>query len=144
MSTGASPPSIAQRLTWLAVLAFGFGALLVWVVDQQAHPHATRALSALAAVVLAFLGGAHAALAMRVPAPPAAPFVWGTVLPLLAWLALLMPAGAALVVHGVLWVVSYLVDRRAYPAYGMAHWLTLRFRLSAVAALACFLAAAGS
>ena len=51
---------------------------------------------------------------------------------------------AACVAFGVLLVVCYLVDRRVYPVQGAAHWLTLRFRLSSVAALSCFLAAAGS
>ena len=63
---------------------------------------------------------------------------------LLGWVAVMMPPHAGLVLHGVLLVVCYLVDRRVYPVQGAAHWLTLRFRLSSVAALSCFLAAAGS
>ena len=55
-----------------------------------------------------------------------------------------MPPRAGLVLHGVMLVVCYLVDRRVYPVQGAAHWLTLRFRLSSVAAFCCFLAAAGS
>ena len=55
-----------------------------------------------------------------------------------------MPPRAGLVLHGVMLVVCYLVDRRVYPVQGAAHWLTLRFRLSAVAGFCCFLAAAGS
>ena len=63
---------------------------------------------------------------------------------LVAWLAVLMPPSAGLVIHGVMLVVCYLVDRRVYPAQGLERWLTLRFRLSAVAALSCFLGAAGT
>jgi len=55
-----------------------------------------------------------------------------------------MPPYSGLVVHGVMLVAGYLVDRRFYPQLGVAAWLTPRFRLSAVAALCCFLAAAGS
>ena len=62
----------------------------------------------------------------------------------LAWVAVMMPASAGLVVHGVMLLVCYAVDRRIYPTQGLAHWLTLRFRLSAVAALSCFLGAAGT
>jgi hypothetical protein len=40
--------------------------------------------------------------------------------------------------------VCYAVDRRVYPLHGLTRWLTLRFRLSAVAALSCFLGAAGA
>jgi len=46
------------------------------------------------------------------------------------------------VVQGLLLVGCYLVDRRLYPQQGAARWLTLRFRLSAVASLCCFIGAA--
>jgi hypothetical protein len=36
------------------------------------------------------------------------------------------------------------VDRRLYLAHGLARWLTLRFRLSAVASVSSFLGAAGA
>ena len=36
---------------------------------------------------------------------------------------------------------SYAVDRRFYREHGMGDWLTLRFRLTAVASMSCFLAA---
>jgi hypothetical protein len=64
--------------------------------------------------------------------------------PLVAWLALVMPAHAGLVVLGVMLVVCYLVDRRLYLEKGMGAWLTLRFRLTVIAALCCFLGAAGT
>jgi hypothetical protein len=41
-------------------------------------------------------------------------------------------------------VACYLVDRRTYPLFGAAAWLTLRFRLTVVASLSCFVGAAGS
>ena len=46
--------------------------------------------------------------------------------------------------EGVVLLACYLVDRRLYPLQGVGHWLTLRFRLSAVASLSCFLGAAGT
>jgi hypothetical protein len=55
-----------------------------------------------------------------------------------------MPAHAGLVVLGVMLVMCYLVDRRRYVQAGVAHWLTLRFRLSMVAAFCCFLSAANA
>ena len=55
-----------------------------------------------------------------------------------------MPPNAGLVIDGALFVACYAVDRRLYPAQGVARWLTLRFRLSAVAALCCFIGAAGA
>jgi hypothetical protein len=48
------------------------------------------------------------------------------------------------VIHGAMLWICYAVDRRLYPAHGLADWLVLRFRLSAVAGLSCFVAAAGT
>lgn len=141
-------PPVIDTARWLAdagLLPFLGGALLVWVgLAPELHAFVTAAMSAYAALVLSFLGGIHWGLAFRQTAPPATLFVWGVLPALLAWLAVLMPPHAGLVLHGVLLVACYLVDRRVYPVQGAAHWLTLRFRLSAVAALCCFLAAAGT
>ena len=134
----------ARLLGHLGLVPFVLGAALVWVVNAEAHPYATLALSAFAAVVVSFLGGIYWGLGFRLSAPPASLFVWGIVPSLVAWIAVMMPASAGLVVHGVMLLVCYAVDRRIYPTQGLSHWLTLRFRLSAVAALSCFLGAAGT
>ena len=141
-----TPPltDTARLLGHLGLLPFVLGALLVWVVNAEAHPYAMLALAAYAAVIVSFLGGIHWGLAFRLTAAPASLFIWGVVTSLVAWLAVMMPASAGLVVQGVMLVVCYLVDRRVYPQQGLAHWLTLRFRLSTVASLCCFLGAAGT
>lgn len=138
------PPILALRLGYAGLLPFALGAALVWLVHADAHPFVVQALSSYAALILSFLGGVHWGIGFR--AQPAAPglFVWGVVPSLVAWVGVLMPANAGLVIHGAMLVVCYLVDRRVYPVHGLAPWLTLRFRLSAVAALCCFLGAAGS
>ncbi len=148
MSTApAYHPPVVDTARWLGnlgLLPFVGGALLVWVgLAPELHVFVTSAMSAYAALVLSFLGGVHWGFGFRQSAPPATLFIWGVVPSLLAWVAVLMPPHAGLVLHGVLLVVCYLVDRRIYPAQGAGHWLTLRFRLSSVAALCCFLAAAG-
>jgi hypothetical protein len=134
----------ARWLSHLGLLPFVLGALLVWVVNAEAHPYATLALSAYAGVIVSFLGGIHWGLAFRMTAPPATLFIWGVVPSLVAWLAVMMPASAGLVVHGVMLLVCYAVDRRVYPGQGAAQWLVLRFRLSTVASFSCFLGAAGT
>ncbi len=126
------------------MLPFVAGALLVWLVRDDAHPYVALALSAYAGVIVSFLGGIHWGLAMRSTQPSGGQFAWGIVPSLLAWLGVLMPPSAGLVIHGATLVLCYAVDRRVYPAHGAAHWLTLRFRLSAVAASCCFIAAAGA
>lgn len=151
VAAGADPGlplnPLALRLGYAGLLPFVLGAALVWLLagyDVDAHAFATLGLSAYAAVVISFLGGIHWGLGFRQATPSARPFVWGVLPSLLAWVAVVMPAYAGLVVHGVMLVVCYAVDRRLYPQLGAGVWLTLRFRLSAVASLCCFLGAAGS
>ena len=140
------PPSDTARLLGqLGLLPFGLGALLVWAgLAPELHRFVTQALSVYAAVIISFLGGIYWGLAMRHSAPPAKLFIWGVVPALVAWPAVLMPPYAGLVVHGALLMVCYVVDRRLYPTLGVSAWLTLRFRLSVVAALTCFFAAQGT
>jgi hypothetical protein len=81
---------------------------------------------------------------MRQAEAPASLAGWGVVPSLGAWVAVVMPPYAGLIVLGAMLVACYLVDRRVYPVQGAAGWLTLRFRLTAVASLSCFIGAAGS
>ena len=141
---GAAPDATAQRLGYAGLIPFVVGALLVWLVRADVHAYVALALSAYAAVVLSFLGGIHWGLVMRQPQLSPRVLYWGVVPSLVAWPATLMPPDAGLVLQGLMLLVCYGVDRRLYPSLGAAAWLTLRFRLSAVAALACFIGAAGS
>jgi len=138
-------PLTARRLGAAGLLPFAAGALLVWLVrDEEAHGFVAQALSVYAALIVSFLGGIHWGLAFRHAEPPTPLLVWGVVPALVVWPAVLMPPWSGLVVQGVMLLVCYAVDRRLYPAEGVARWLTLRFRLSAVAALCCFIGAAGT
>lgn len=140
----AQEPSLpASRLAYAGLIPFVVGAALVWLVHAEVRPDVTLALAGYAAAIVAFLGGVHWGLAMRRDAPGPRSYAWAVVPPLASSVAILMPAYAGLVVLGTMLVVCYLVDRRLYVEKGLAHWLTLRFRLSAVAAFCCFLAAAG-
>ena len=138
------PSTLALRLGWAGLLPLVVGAALVWLVRADVHPYAALLLSTYAAVIVSFLGGIHWGFAMRQAQSSAALLAWGVVPSLLAWLAVMMPAQSALVVHGASLLVCYAVDRRVYPAQGAAAWLTLRFRLSSVASVSCFVGAAGA
>jgi hypothetical protein len=120
------------------------GAALVWLVHPEAHPYAVLALATYASVIVSFLGGIHWGVAFRQEQPDPRLLAWGVVPSLVAWVAVVMPPEAGLVVSGVMLAVCYAVDRRLYLAHGLARWLTLRFRLSAVASVSCFLGAAGA
>ncbi|ALV08521.1 DUF3429 domain-containing protein [Roseateles depolymerans] len=135
------PNPVALRLGYAGLIPFVLGTILTWLVRDEAHVYAVRGLTNYAAVIVSFLGAIHWGLAFRQSIPSPSPYVWGVVPSLVAWVASMMQPDAGLVVHGVMLIVCYLVDRRLYPAMGAGAWLTLRFRLSAVAALCCFLAA---
>lgn len=135
---------IALRLGYAGLLPFVLGAALVWLVHREVQPYATLMLAGYAAVIVSFLGGIHWGLGMRQQVPSPSLFAWGVVPSLVAWVGVVMPAYAGLVVLGVMLIVCYAVDRRIYPRHGIAPWLVLRFRLTAVASLSCFLGAAGS
>lgn len=138
------PPPLAQRLGYAGLIPFVAGAALVWLVREDAHPYVTLALAAYAAVIVSFLGGIHWGLALRHSQPPLWLLGWGVLPSLVAWLGVMMPPSSGLVILGAALVGCYLVDRRIYALQGVAHWLTLRFRLSAVAAFSCFIGAAGT
>lgn len=138
------PTTWALRLGYAGLLPFVAGAALVWLVSAEAHPYVTLGLSAYAALIVSFLGGIHWGIAFRQARPAPSLFTWGVLPSFPAWVAVMMPPSAGLVIHGAMLLVCYGVDRRVYPQQGLAHWLTLRFRLSTVAALCCFLGAAGT
>ena len=145
-------PTLIRALGHAGLVPFVVLTLLMWVVTPEALTYVALALVAYAALIASFLGGIHWGLVWtrHAGAPGTTPLdehaakqhlVWGVVPSLLAWPGVLMPAYAALPWLGLLLAVCYLVDRRMYPAAGLGPWLTLRFRLSAIAALSCFLAA---
>lgn len=149
----AEPSELARRLSHAGLIPFVAGALFVWLlvgrVDEQPFAFVVSAFTSYAALVVAFLGGLPWGLTMLqqshhelASAPQKRGLGWGVAYPLAAWLALLMPPHAGLAALGGLLIGCYLVDRKVYPDLGAAGWLKLRFRLTVVASLSCFLAAA--
>lgn len=138
-------PRTAARLAYAGLLPFMGGALLAWLLarpeDLDTHAFVMRSLSTYAAIVISFLGALHWGFAML---RDDGAWRWAVLPSLAAWVAALMPAYAGLVVHGALLLGCYAFDRTQYPALGLQHWLTLRFRCTVGAALCCFLAAAAT
>lgn len=147
-----NPQTLINALGHAGLVPFVGLALLMWLVNAEALPYVALLMVAYAALIASFLGGIHWGLVWvhqaGAPGIPALPgdavrrhLAWGVVPSLLAWPGMLMPAYAALPWLGLLLLACYAVDRRLFPDAGLAVWLTLRFRLSAVAALSCFVAA---
>lgn len=152
LPTSDSPTQrLIRQLGHGGLLPFGGLCLLSWLVNDTAQPYVALAMVAYAALIASFLGGLHWAVVWLSESGGLHPklsdeaarqqLVWGVMPSLLAWPGVLMPAYAALPWLGCVLVVCYLMDRKLYPAAGLGHWLTLRFRLSVVAAFCCFLAA---
>jgi hypothetical protein len=132
-----------NQLSYAGLLPFVGLAALMWVIQADLLHFVAVALTGYAAVIVSFLGGIHWGIGfLHASAASRFHFVWGVVPSLLAWLALLMPAHAALPLLGLVLVACYAVDRKTYPAVGLSHWLPLRLRLTLVATLCCGLGAA--
>jgi len=149
----AEPGELALKLGYASLVPFIGGALFVWLLAGRMEPEPfnflVMAVAGYAALVVAFLGGIPCGLIMwQSKAGKALPdkhrrALWtGMAYGLAAWVALLMPPHAGLVVMGVLLIACYLSDRKLYPELGVGGWLTLRFRLTIFSSLSCFMAAA--
>jgi hypothetical protein len=148
----AQPGQLARQLAYAGLLPYVGAALFLWLlinrVDHEQVLFVATALTQYAALSAVFAGALPWGLTMRVgrdrhDSPPARRALWwGTACLSVAWVATLMPPHAALVVLGVLLIGSYLSDRALYTLLHAQGWLQLRFRLTVVASLSCFLAAA--
>jgi hypothetical protein len=132
---------IAQWLGYGGLIPFVVGAALVWLIQPEWRPFTTAALSAYAAVIVSFLGGIHWGIGFRDGTPRL--FLWGVVPSLVAAATLLLSPRHGLLIHGLMLLACLAVDRHVYRAHGLGEWLSLRWRLSLVAATACFVAAPG-
>lgn len=142
-----STEQIITRLGYAGLIPFVLLAALLWLVDADLLPFVAIALGGYAATIVSFLGGVHWGIGFMKGKSDSAGaqrfhFVWGVVPSLMAWLALMMPAYAALPLLGLVVVACYAVDSRAYRAAGLASWLPMRLRLTVVATACCMLGAA--
>jgi hypothetical protein len=133
-------PPIALWLGYAGLIPFVSFAALAWLAPPEWRPFTAAALSAYAAVIVSFLGGIHWGIGFRDGTPWL--FVWGVLPSLVAAAALMLPTRHALSIHALMLLLCYAVDRRVYPAHALQAWLSLRWRLSLVAAMSCFVAAA--
>lgn len=136
---------LIRRLGYAGLIPFAVFALLMWLVTPEVHPLVAISLVSYAAVVASFLGGIHWGIGLRHDSPQRRfHLIWAVIPSLVSWVAVIMPAYAGLPVLALLLVACYLVDRKTWPVAGLREWLTLRFRLTVVATLACLLGAGGT
>lgn len=144
--------ALATTLGHAGLIPFALLTALLWLVNVEVQVWVAMALAAYAALIASFLGGIHWGIGWLAGQQASLRgeaghhfqrnhFLWGIVPSLLAWPGLLMPAFAGLPWLGFVLIVCYLADRTLYARAGLQSWLTLRFRLSAIAALCCFIGA---
>ncbi len=135
------------------ILRLGYGGLApfvglaigLWLVPASQVHFFTLALAAYCATIVSFLGGIHWGLGFQMgEAAPRLHFFWGVTPPLVAWLALLLPAWAGLTLLAGVLLACYGVDRSTYPVTGLARWLPMRLRLTVVATISCLVGAVGA
>ncbi|WP_341905699.1 DUF3429 domain-containing protein [Polaromonas sp. YR568] len=133
-----TPPPYARWLGYAGLLPFVGAAAGAWLLQAPGlQAWAGVALLAYGALIATFLGGIHWGLAMRGADPVTTRLLWGVVPSLVAWVALMLPLGAGLLVVAALLATCYAVDRALYASAGLAGWLTLRLQLTAVATASC-------
>lgn len=138
MQMPVEPSPTARKLGYAGLLPFVGAAAGTWLLQAPGlQAWAGVALLTYGAVIATFLGGLHWGLAMRGPEPVNTRLVWGVVPSLVAWVALMLPLGAGLLVVAALLASCYAVDRVLYASGGLAGWLTLRLQLTAVAVASC-------
>jgi hypothetical protein len=136
---------LIRLLGYAGLLPFVFLAMCLWLVGPDLHPYIALAMQGYGAVIVSFLGGIHWGAgfpqSLTTRRAPGLPFIWGVMPSLLAWVGLMMPAFAGLPWLGFVLIVCYALDRRTWPAVGLAPWLPMRLQLTTVASLSCFFAA---
>ena len=139
-----SPRPLIFLLAYAGLLPFAALAAAIWLLPANVAVNAWG-LAAYGAVIVSFLGGIHWGLGFQMgEAAPRLHFFWGVTPPLLAWLALLLPDWAGLTLLAAALLLCLAVDRGSYPASGLARWLPLRTRLTAISTLACLFGAWGA
>ncbi|MSQ57815.1 MAG: DUF3429 domain-containing protein [Limnohabitans sp.] len=131
-----------ERLGYAGLIPFVALTVLLFLVNDEAHPFVAMALTGYGASIVSFLGGIHWGLGLQAQyVDKKFHIVWGVIPSLLVWISFFLPAYAGLVVLSVLLVACYVVDRKTWPQAGLHQWMTLRFRLTVVATLSCLMGA---
>ena len=140
-----APSPLVRALGYGGLIPFAGLAALLWLLPPDLVVWVALGLAAYAALIVSFLGGIHWGVGFRnaliSPNAPRIHFTWGVAPSLLAWVGVMMPAFAGLPLLGFVLIGCYVMDRRTWPAAGLAPWLPMRLQLTTVASLSCFLAA---
>ncbi len=131
---------------YLGVAPMALLAMLMWLVnDHAAHGFVAMALTSLAGLLVAFTGGVHWGITLRLGnKAPKFHLIWGAIAAFGGWFGMLMLPGAGMPFLATMFVACYVADHRSWPKVGLQEWLTLRFHTTVVAVVSCLIGAAGT
>lgn len=145
----AAPPA-ALWPGLAGLLPFVGGVVGLWIGPTTFAPWLWKALIAYGAIILTFVGAIHWGIALGLPhggdtdpsnATIAFGYGWSVLPALLGWLAILVPAGLALVLLVAGFAAQLFIDARIAAAHRLPAWyLALRLLLTA-AVITCLLLA---
>ncbi len=135
-----------RACNYLGVVPLAILAMLMWLVNDHAvHGFVAMALTTLAGLLVAFSGGVHWGIALRLgDRAPKFHFIWGAIAAFGGWFGMLMLPGAGMPFLAIMFAATYIADHRSWPRVSLGDWLGLRFNTTVVAVVSCLIGAAGT
>lgn len=110
-----------QQLGYAGVLPFLLLAIAVHVVGEAASSRALLSLQHYAAVILTFVGAVHWGRALHEPVESGRLY-WAVTPSLIGWVALSLPADAAMAILIAAFLLCWWVDRAIYSTEPFGNW----------------------
>lgn len=134
-----------RAILYLGCVPMALLAILMWLVHDELHGFVAVALASYAGIVVAFLGGVHWGIGLRIGLhAPKFHFIWGAIAAFCGWFGTMMMPAAGMPFLALMFVICYVVDDRTWVRAGLSEWLTARFHATVIAVLSCLAGAAGS
>ena len=130
------PSQTSRTLGYVGLIPFvAMSAFLLVFPESLYKETVTFSLLAYGVTIISFLGAIHWGIAMQQDTPNRFLLMWGVIPSLLGWISLLLSSmSGLLLLTATIWL-CFVVDYKIYPKFGLAHWLSMRFVLTAVASI---------
>jgi len=128
------PCQTSSLLGYAGLIPFVVQSAFVWIFPDSIYKDIVIfSLLAYGVTIVSFLGAIHWGLAMQQNTSNRFLLVWGVIPSLLGWISLLLGSvNGLLLLAATLWL-CIAVDYKIYPKFGLQHWMSMRFILTAVA-----------
>ena len=124
----------SRLLGYAGLIPFVVLSAFLWIFPDSIYKDIIIfSLLAYGVTIVSFLGAIHWGLAMQQNTPNRFLLVWGVIPSLLGWIRLLLGSvNGLLLLAATLWL-CFAVDYKIYPKFGLQHWMSMRFILTAIA-----------